>query len=115
MSKRSNEKRITSASRALRFLREQAKLSYRQAEKASGVNMAIINHLENGRIAIHQRHLDKLLPNYGATMKSFELFTTGGVSVPQNLRHECISLVRDMSLEQLRTALPVLQSLAALK
>ncbi len=115
MSKRSNEKRITPASRALRFLREQAKLSYRQAERASGVNMAIINHLENGRIAIHQRHLEKLLPIYGATMQTLEMFTSGGVAVPQNLRYECVSLVRDMTLEQLRTALPVLQSLAAHK
>jgi len=113
MSKRSKEKRITPASRALRFLREQGKLSYRQAQKASGVNMAIINHLENGRIAIHQRHLEKLLPAYGANMRAFEMFTTGGVGVPQNLRYECISVVREMSLEQLRTALPVLQSLAA--
>jgi transcriptional regulator with XRE-family HTH domain len=115
MSKRSNEKRITPASRALRFLREQAKLSYRQAQKASGVNMAIINHLENGRIAIHQRHLDKLLPTYGATMRTFEMFSSGGVVVPQNLRHECISLVRDMSLDQLRTAFPVLVSVSSQK
>lgn len=112
MSKRSSEKRITPASRALRFLREQAKLSYRQAQKASGVNMAIINHLENGRIAINQHHLDRLLPLYGATMRTFEMFSTGGVAVPQNLRHECMSLIRDMSLDQLRTAFPVLVSVS---
>lgn len=112
MSKRSQEKRITTANRALKFLREQAGLSFRQASTASGINMALINHLENGRMEIGQRHLDKLLPAYRATRATFNMFANGSIELPQDLKAECAEIVRNMSLDQLRTAFPVLKSLS---
>ncbi|RYZ84103.1 MAG: hypothetical protein EOP06_18730 [Proteobacteria bacterium] len=74
--------------------------------------MAIINHLENGRMAIHDRHLEKLLPSYGSTVQSFEMFAKGTVEIPRDLRRECIELISSMGLDNLRVALPVLHSLA---
>lgn len=115
MYKRSNEKRITSGSRTLKFLREQAGLSTRGAARASGVKDGVINHLEHGRISIHQRHLEKLLPAYGSTQKTFEMFASGQVAMPQNVRSECLEIVREMSPEQLRTVHPVLLSLSSRK
>lgn len=112
MSKRSQEKRITTANRALKFLREQAGLSFRQASKASGVNMALINHLENGRMELGQRHLEKLLPAYRATMATFHMFANGSVELPKDLKAECAEIIKNMSPEQLRTAFPVLKSLS---
>jgi transcriptional regulator with XRE-family HTH domain len=115
MSKRSDEKRITKGCRALKLLREQAGLSVRGAAKASGVGDSVINHLENGRITLHPRHLEKLLPAYGATQKTFEMFASGSIAMPQNLIAECIEFLRAMSPEQLRTVHPVINSIASHK
>lgn len=87
-------------------------MSYREAERASGLGYSLISHLESGRVAIHSRHLVVPLAAYGVTMQTFEMFAEGRVALPQNLRAECIELIQKMSVEQLRTALPVLLSLS---
>ncbi|MBU6376108.1 MAG: helix-turn-helix domain-containing protein [Bdellovibrionales bacterium] len=112
MSSRSQMKRITLASRTLKFLRQQAGLSTRGAARVSGLHDGVINHLENGRITIHPRHLEKLLQAYQVPLKTYELFASGEVKLPVNLHAECIELIHQMSLEQLRTVHPVLLSLA---
>lgn len=115
MSKRSNERRITQAARTLKFLRQQAKLSFRAAGRVSGLGDGMINHLENGRVQIHQKHLDQLLKAYGATQQTYEMFVSGAVALPQDLRSECTEIIRGMSLDQLKTVHPVLASLAMRK
>ncbi len=45
-SKRSNEKGITREVRVIKFLREQAKLSLRQAVIKSGLSMSLVAHME---------------------------------------------------------------------
>ena len=112
MSKRSQQKRISTQTRVLKFLRERAGLSIRKAASRSGVGDGVINHLETGRIQIHQRHLDKLLPAYGSSMQTFEMFASGSVALPQDVRADCLEIVKSMSVEQLRTAHPVLVSLS---
>ena len=111
MSSRSQIKRITPASRTLKFLRVQAGLSTRGAARASGLKDGVINHLENGRIDIHGRHLEKLLSAYQTSAKTYEMFASGAVKLPSDLRKDCIEIVKQMSGEQLRTAHPVLASL----
>ena len=111
MSKRSNEKRVTRGARALRFLREQSKFSIRNAAKQAGLSMSLLAHIEQGRTDIWPHHLEKLLPLYGSTFKTYEMFESGNVALPQDLRLECMEIVRAMSLEQLRTVHPVLESL----
>ena len=112
MSKRSGQKHPTQESRTLQFLRQQAGLSTRGAAKASGLKDGVINHLEHGRIRVHKHHLEKLLPAYGATQKTYAMFTSGQVGLPKNLRRDCIEIIKQMPLEQLQTAHPVLVSLA---
>ena len=112
MSKRSDIKRITNASRALKFLRQQARRSTRGAAAVSGIGDGVINHLEHGRIGVHQHHLDALLKAYNATEQTYQMFASGSVALPQNLRAECLEIIQRMSLDQLRTAHPVLQSLS---
>jgi len=112
MSNRCNEKRITRASRSIKFLREQAGMSLKVAAKASGLGFTVIAHLETGRIHVGEKHLAKLLPAYGATAHSFGLFSSGTVELPQNPKSDCIDVIQRMNQEQLRTALPVLLSLA---
>lgn len=112
MSKRSNLKRISTQTRVLKFLRQQAKLSIRRAAHVSGLGEGVINHLETGRIQIHSRHLDKLLPAYKVPLQTYEMFAAGTVALPQDVRSDCLEIVRSMSIDQLRTALPVLNSLS---
>lgn len=112
MSNRCNEKRITRASRAVKFLRMQSGMSLKVAAKASGLGFSVIAHLETGRIQVGAKHLNKLLPVYGATLQSFNMFADGTVALPQNLKSDCIELLEKMSSEQLRTALTILQSLS---
>lgn len=111
MSKRSQKKQVTTANRALKFLRKQARLSIRAASKRAGIGEGVINHLENGRIQIHERHLAKLLPVYGVTSSTYEMFASGQVKMPQDMRNECIEMIKDMMPEQLRSAHLVLASL----
>ena len=111
MSKRSNQKRITRGARVLRFLRQQAGISLRKAAQISHVGDSVIAHLETGRIDIHAHHLERLLPVYKATPQSYELFASGRVELPENLKFECIEIIKSMSPEQIRTAHPVLASL----
>ena|ERR1700683_362827 len=113
MPKRSKIKRVTKGSRTLKLLREQANLSVRAASRISGIGDGVINHLEHGRIDIHSHHLEKLLPAYGVTFQTFEMFASGGVALPQNIRFECLEIVKAMPLEQLRIAHPVLLSLSS--
>ncbi|MBL7716605.1 MAG: helix-turn-helix transcriptional regulator [Bdellovibrionales bacterium] len=115
MSKRSNERRITQGARTLKFLRQQAKLSFRAAARVSGMGDGMINHLEHGRAQIHQKHLDQLLKAYGTTQQTYEMFVSGAVTLPQDLRTDCIEIIRGMSPEQLKTVHPVLASLAVRK
>lgn len=115
MSKSSQVKRPTMGSRTLKFLRDQSGLSVRGAAAASGIGSGVINHLEHGRIRIHQHHLDALLKAYGTTEQTYQMFASGGVAMPQNLRSECLQLVQQMSSDQLRTAHPVLLSLSTHK
>jgi transcriptional regulator with XRE-family HTH domain len=112
MSQRSSERRITSESRVLRFLRCEAGFTYRQAAKRSGLNVATLNHLENGRIKVHQRHLDRLLPCYDATLKTYQLFVAGGATMPKDLKHECLEAIKALSEEQLRSVLPILLAMS---
>jgi transcriptional regulator with XRE-family HTH domain len=111
MSKRSNEKRITRGARVLRFLREQAKLSLRNAASKAGLSASLVAHLEQGRTGIFTHHIEKLVSVYGCTLQTYQMFESGKVALPQDMRLECLEIVRAMSLEQLRTAHPVLESL----
>lgn len=112
MPKRSQIKRMSTATRTLKFLREQASLSVRAAAKESGIGDGVINHLEHGRIEIAQHHLDALLKAYRVTEQTYQMFASGQVPLPQNLRFECFEIIRSMTIEQLRTAHPVLSSLS---
>ena len=115
MSKRSNEKRITREVRVIKFLREQAKLSIRQAASRAGLSMSLVAHMEQGRTGITQASLNKLLSVYGSTCATFEMFASGRVELPLDIRSECLELIKSMSLDQLKTAQPVLASLSLRK
>jgi len=111
MPKKHKEKHITKQGRTLAFLRQQAGFSIRGAAKAAGTTEGVVNHLENGRIKIHPHHLEKLLPIYGTTLQTYEMFASGKVALPKDLRRDCVEIIKAMTMGQLHTAYPVLQSL----
>ncbi|MBK9293891.1 MAG: helix-turn-helix transcriptional regulator [Oligoflexia bacterium] len=112
MSKRSSVKRMESANHALRFFREQMKISQLEAAKRSGLSGSMIAHLEQGRIDLRDQHLEKLLPVLGISRGVFDAFASGQTPVPKDLRRECLELIKAMSIGQLQTAHGVLVSLA---
>ncbi len=112
MSKRSNEKRITRATKVIRFLREQARVSLRDAEALTHLSMSVISQIEHGRISVRDHHLEQLLPAYRCTRETYEMFLHGRAELPENLKFECIELIKQMSGEQVRTAYPVPASLS---
>jgi hypothetical protein len=87
-------------------------MSLRKAATLTRFSGSLIHHLETGRMDISDHHLEKLLPVYRTTFETFKMFSSGGVPMPQNLRSECIEILKAMSIDQLRTAHPVLVSLA---
>lgn len=115
MSSRSQIKRISLGSRTLKFLRLQSGLSLRAASAISGTGASVINHLEHGRMEIRVRHLEQLLKSYGSTRQTYEMFTSGRVKLPVDLRADCIRIIEGMTLEQIQTLHPLLESLAKSK
>jgi len=112
MSKRGNERRETIESKTIRFLRGQAKLSLRQAQLASGINSAVIAHIEQGRIVLGDRHLEKLLMAYSVGRLTFEMFTSGQITLPRDLARECAEMLKLLSEEQLLSIEPILKSMS---
>ena len=112
MTKRSAIKKMGNENQALRFFREQMKISQIEAAKRSGLSSSMIAHLEQGRIDLKPYHLDKLLPVLGISKGVFDAFASGKTPVPKDLRRECLELVKAMSLAQLQTAHGVLAAMA---
>ncbi len=112
MSKRSNQKLENNSTKTLRFLREKTGLSMRKVASITGISSSAINHLENGRLDIKPRHLERLLPIYGINLEIFKLFESGKNALPQNVEADCIRILKSMNLEQLQASLSVLRSLS---
>lgn len=112
MSKRGNERRETIESKTIRFLRMQSKLSLRRAQVVSGINSAVIAHIEQGRIVLSERHLLKLLTAYSVGRVTFEMFTSGQLVLPRDLSRECGEMLKLLSEEQLLSIEPILKSMS---
>jgi transcriptional regulator with XRE-family HTH domain len=96
MSKRTEQQKITKEAQILKYFREQAGLSMRNAAIKSGLSPTTINHLENGRINIHKHHIMLLLTVYGRTTTEFKNFLNEGISVPDALRNEIIRQIKKL-------------------
>lgn len=72
MSKRSAIKKMGNENQALRFFREQMKISQLEAARRAGLSGSMIAHLEQGRIDLKAHHLSKLLPVLGISKGVFD-------------------------------------------
>lgn len=96
MSKRTEYQEITKEAQVLKYFREQAGLSMRQAGSKSGFSPTTINHIENGRINIHMHHIQVLLAVYGKTKAEFKNFLNDGISVPIDPMEEIIRILKSL-------------------
>ena len=107
--KRSQQKRITLASKILRYMRHSRKLSVNDAGKMVKISGSAIAHIEHGRMDISQCRIETLVKAYGYSMDDFLEFADGK-ELPVNHRDECISLLDQIDDVKLRAVYAVLTS-----
>jgi transcriptional regulator with XRE-family HTH domain len=108
--RRSDTKIITREATVLRIMRESRKLSMRRAATLVGVSDTFINHLEHGRLDLRPEIIHKLLITYGYSYEEFIKFQDPQNDLPEAIRHECLQIIRRLSLEKLKTVKTILQS-----
>jgi transcriptional regulator with XRE-family HTH domain len=101
-SKRSQQKRITTASKILRFMRMSRQISMRAAGARNGISDSSINHYEQGRMDISPARLRQLVASYGYTMQEFEEFASGKPLPVLSIKDECFSLIDRLEEAKLR-------------
>lgn len=95
MSKRSQQKRVTTANKALRYMRQQRRLSMNQAGRLCSITGSAISHLEHGRMDLPTARIEAMVRVYGFTMDDFNALVRGD-EVPLNKRDECLAIIRHL-------------------
>lgn len=108
--RRSDIKVMTNEAKILKFLRESRRLSMRKAGAILGTSEAFINHSEHGRIDLTPAIILRFLNAYGFEYVYFKDLVEGRIELPENQLEDCISLLRRMAPEKLKTVKAILQS-----
>ena len=95
MSKRSQQKRVTKANKALRYMRQTRGLSLNQAGRRYGVTGSAVAHLEHGRMDLPPARVETMVKAYGFTMDEFNTLVRRD-EVPLNKRDECLAIIRHL-------------------
>ena len=82
----------------------------RKAGAILGTSDAFINHSEHGRIDLTPAIILRLLNAYGYEYGYFKDLVEGKIELPENQLEDCISLLRRMAPEKLKTIKAILQS-----
>ncbi len=108
--RRSDFKVMTKEAKTLKFLRETRGLSMRKAGLILGTSDAFVNHSEHGRIDLTPTIIMKFLNAYGFEYEYFRKLVEGTIEIPENQLEECISILKRMAPEKLKTVKTILQS-----
>jgi transcriptional regulator with XRE-family HTH domain len=108
--KRSQQKIITRDAQILRHLRISKKLSLNEAGRSVGISGSAIAHIEQGRMDISRARLETLVQAYGYTLGEYMEFADGR-ELPQNLRDECLMLLRRCDESKVQVLHPVISNL----
>ena len=108
--RRSDIKVMTKEAKVLKFLRESRRLSMRKAGAILGTSEAFINHSEHGRIDLTPTIILRFLNAYGFEYGYFKDLVEGKIELPENQLEDCISLLKRMAPEKLKTVKAILQS-----
>lgn len=101
---------MTKEARILKFLRESRGLSMRRAGHILGTSDAFVSHSEHGRIDLTTNIILKFLNAYGYEHDYFKKLVEGKIEVPENHLEDCLSLLKRMSPDKLKTVKTILQS-----
>jgi len=110
--KRSRYKRITKAARVLRFMRMSKGISMRTAGSLVGLSDSWVNHIEQGRMDLDDRHAARLIAAYGFTQREYELLLAGGEVPYTSIKDECAALIDQIDESKLKAVLAILRGFA---
>lgn len=88
-----------SVANVLKRLRENARLTTRQAASIVGVTHTTIGHFENGKRAVEGFRVEQMVRAYGYTMEQFDKIV--GNKTVLSFKDDCISMLGLMDDEQL--------------
>lgn len=108
--RRSDVQKITKEARILKFMRESRGLSMRRAAVIVGVSEATINHLDNGRMDVHEKWIFKCVGAYGYTYEDFLDYLENRKRLPEDTLKDCVQLLNQLDGEKLRAVYGILQS-----
>ncbi|MCC6138451.1 MAG: helix-turn-helix transcriptional regulator [Bdellovibrionaceae bacterium] len=108
--RRSYQKIVTKEAKILKGMRKLRGYSQPKASAICGYARPSIGHIENGRIELHSERIKHIVQSYGFTMKDYEQHKRAEVLVTDTLT-ECISLVTQLSIENLNIAHSLLKTM----
>ena len=108
--RRSDSQKITKETRILKFMRESRGLSMRRAAQIIGVSEATINHLDNGRMDVHEKWIFKCIGAYGYSYEDFLDYLENRKRLPDDTLRDCINLLNQLAPDKLRAVYGILQS-----
>ena len=88
-----------SVANVLKRLRENARLTTRQAASIVGVTHTTISHFENGKRAVEGFRVEQMVRAYGYTMEQFDKIA--GNKTVLSFKDDCVSMIDFMDDEQL--------------
>ncbi len=102
---------MTKEARVLKFMRESAGFSMRQAAEKLGTSCARVSHSENGRRDLDTEFIFQCVNVYGFSYGEFCDYLSGKKEVPQHILSECIGILKRLAPEKLRTAKAILETM----
>jgi len=102
----------TKEGRLLKYLRESRNLSVRKAGKILGVSESSVCHAENGRKDLTPKLIEQFLIAYGYERSEFDELLSGVRVMPENLRRECLEIVKRIEASKLKSVKVFLDTFA---
>ena len=96
----------------LKRLRENARLTTRQAASIVGVTHTTISHFENGKRAVEGFRVEQMVRAYGYTMEQFDKIA--GNKTVLSFKDDCVSMIGFMDDEQLAAIRAVMSQMLRL-
>ncbi len=109
-SRRCDMKVETREGRLLKYLRESRHLSVRGVGRILGISESSVCHAENGRKDLNKEIIQSFLDVYGYSYEEFEKMVRGDIIVPENMRAECIAMLKRLDSSKLKAVKAFLNS-----
>ncbi|MFG1486098.1 helix-turn-helix domain-containing protein [Halobacteriovorax sp. RZ-2] len=92
----------TREGKLLKYLRESRNLSVRAVGRIMGISESTVSHSENGRRDLTKPIIASYLDVYGYSYEEFEKMLHGDIILPENMRGECIEIIKRLEPSKLR-------------